>query len=446
MVLQRLLDAGLRAHPVKTRFFDAKTEYCGHAVSADGLHKLPAKVDAIRDAPQPTNVSQLRSFSWSGELLCSILAESVDNAASAQPIAAAQHLLALDWCLHCCFRRSETSNRIWLGVDAFPPGSTASCGKWCLARRPWHCSFSLHAWRNRAAHRLCFSHAEHRRAELQPDWQGSPWYCVEPQKVSYISVRSTLHAHHRSSAADSDLQPSQKSAVHDSRSPAAVCSPSRRIPVWHGLPENKWPWQCQQTVSPAHQQSCHRSRRGRWRCWNVSRVTVWSIACDRRASPSRNSLWPDLGCSVSSCPDRRLQRLHWPPAVLPSTLRAHFTSRMSSVGCTRHHSTLLATECLGRASQFALRYRAHEGTRSQLCVVAEDWPRHRVLCLLVQQLPSAPSPDTGEYSLEESTKSQDEQESISESAVEECCTERWYPLRDRKPVVRMNLWHSCFLP
>ena len=62
MVLQRLLDAGLRAHPAKTRFFDAKTEYCGHAVSADELHKLPAKVDAIRDAPQPTNVSQLRSF------------------------------------------------------------------------------------------------------------------------------------------------------------------------------------------------------------------------------------------------------------------------------------------------------------------------------------------------------------------------------------------------
>ena len=62
MVLQRLLDAGLRAHPAKTRFFNAKTEYCGHAVSADGLHKLPAKVDVIRDAPQLTNVSQHRSF------------------------------------------------------------------------------------------------------------------------------------------------------------------------------------------------------------------------------------------------------------------------------------------------------------------------------------------------------------------------------------------------
>ena len=62
MVLQRLLDAGLRAHPAKTRFVDAKTEYCGHAVSADGLHRLSAKVEAIRDAPQPINVSLLRSL------------------------------------------------------------------------------------------------------------------------------------------------------------------------------------------------------------------------------------------------------------------------------------------------------------------------------------------------------------------------------------------------
>ena len=48
--------------PCKDEILHAKTEYCGHAVSADGLHNLPAKVDAIRDAPQPTNVSQLRSF------------------------------------------------------------------------------------------------------------------------------------------------------------------------------------------------------------------------------------------------------------------------------------------------------------------------------------------------------------------------------------------------
>ena len=77
MVLQRLLDAGLRAYPAKTRFFDDKTEYCGHAVSADGLHKLPTKVDVIRDGPQPDQCQPTSKFSWSGELLCSILAEPV---------------------------------------------------------------------------------------------------------------------------------------------------------------------------------------------------------------------------------------------------------------------------------------------------------------------------------------------------------------------------------
>ena len=96
MVPQRLLDAGLQAHPVKTRFFDAKTEYCGHAVSADGLHKVARQ--GGRD-PRRSTADQCQptlKFSWSGELLCSILAESVDNAAPAQPIAAAQYLLALD--------------------------------------------------------------------------------------------------------------------------------------------------------------------------------------------------------------------------------------------------------------------------------------------------------------------------------------------------------------
>ena len=54
--------------------------------------------------------------------------------------------------------------------------------------------------------------------------------------------------------------------------------------------------------------------------------------------------------------------------------------------------------------------------------------------------PSTPvTPDIAEHSPEESTESQSEQELCSESAVEECVTERRYPLRDRKPVLRMNL-------
>ena len=59
--------------------------------------------------------------------------------------------------------------------------------------------------------------------------------------------------------------------------------------------------------------------------------------------------------------------------------------------------------------------------------------------LVLTALSQPSTPDTAEYSPEESTESQSEQELCSESAVEECVTERQYPLRDRKPVVRMNL-------
>ena len=61
-VLQRLEDAGLRANRLKCSFMQPKIEYCGHEVSENGLHKMKSKVDAIRHAPVPENVSQLRSF------------------------------------------------------------------------------------------------------------------------------------------------------------------------------------------------------------------------------------------------------------------------------------------------------------------------------------------------------------------------------------------------
>ena len=61
-VLQRLEDAGLRANRQKCSFLQPRIDYCGHEVSEDGLHKMQAKVDAIRQAPVPANVSQLRSF------------------------------------------------------------------------------------------------------------------------------------------------------------------------------------------------------------------------------------------------------------------------------------------------------------------------------------------------------------------------------------------------
>ncbi|KAJ8366188.1 hypothetical protein SKAU_G00150190 [Synaphobranchus kaupii] len=61
-VLSRLEEYGLRANKDKCEFFKDSIEYCGHIIDRHGLHKAQDKIDAVLKAPQPENVSQLRSF------------------------------------------------------------------------------------------------------------------------------------------------------------------------------------------------------------------------------------------------------------------------------------------------------------------------------------------------------------------------------------------------
>ena len=61
-VLQRLESAGVRLKRVKCSFMIPVVEYLGHSISAKGIQPVNGKVRAIRDAPRPQDVSQLRSF------------------------------------------------------------------------------------------------------------------------------------------------------------------------------------------------------------------------------------------------------------------------------------------------------------------------------------------------------------------------------------------------
>ena len=60
-VLDRIQSAGLKLKPQKCKFAQTEVEYLGH-VSADGVMTDPAKLQAVRDFPTPTNVKCLRSF------------------------------------------------------------------------------------------------------------------------------------------------------------------------------------------------------------------------------------------------------------------------------------------------------------------------------------------------------------------------------------------------
>ena len=61
-VLQRLQQYGIRAKRSKCTFMSESVEYLGHRVDASGLHTAASKVEAVRRAPQPCNVQELRSF------------------------------------------------------------------------------------------------------------------------------------------------------------------------------------------------------------------------------------------------------------------------------------------------------------------------------------------------------------------------------------------------
>lgn len=61
-VLKRLQQNGLRVKPEKCKFLQPSVEYLGHRIDASGVHTTMKKVEAIKRAPTPQDVQQLRAF------------------------------------------------------------------------------------------------------------------------------------------------------------------------------------------------------------------------------------------------------------------------------------------------------------------------------------------------------------------------------------------------
>ena len=59
-VLDHLDKAGLRARKEKCHFVPS-VSYLDHKINGEGLHPLPDKVQAIQEAPSPTNVQELKA-------------------------------------------------------------------------------------------------------------------------------------------------------------------------------------------------------------------------------------------------------------------------------------------------------------------------------------------------------------------------------------------------
>ena len=61
-VFSRLAKHNVKLKGAKCQFFQAKVKYMGHILSKQGISPVNSKLDAIRLAPRPKNVSWLRSF------------------------------------------------------------------------------------------------------------------------------------------------------------------------------------------------------------------------------------------------------------------------------------------------------------------------------------------------------------------------------------------------
>ncbi len=61
-VLARLETAGLKLKQSKCTFLQDSVTFLGHRIDADGLHPLPEKVQAVKDAPTPKSVTELKAY------------------------------------------------------------------------------------------------------------------------------------------------------------------------------------------------------------------------------------------------------------------------------------------------------------------------------------------------------------------------------------------------
>ena len=61
-VFSRLTKHNVKLNGAKCQFFQAQVKYMGHILSKQGISAVNSKLDAIRLAPRPKDVSQLRSF------------------------------------------------------------------------------------------------------------------------------------------------------------------------------------------------------------------------------------------------------------------------------------------------------------------------------------------------------------------------------------------------
>ena len=393
-VFRRLSEAGLRVNRLKCNFFQEHVEYCGHGVSARGLHKTPAKIDAISDARCPVNVTELRSFLG----LVNYYARFLPNLATTlHPLnELLQKGVEWRWTADCTtafdtVKAQIASDLVLTHFDSALPVRVASdASPYGLGAVLSH----VMPTGEERPDRVCISDTVSRRKELQSDRQRGTWNRLEHQEVPHLPLWSSVHADHRPSAAYSDFSSGETFTGDDGSQTTTIRTFSGWLSLQHRVSQDYRPRQCWWPVTSAAWQP-RRTHRQRCRRRGISCFAVRRAARYRWPSSSSNTTGPDVGCCLQRGAVWWLFGLCVTPVVHLSAQRAHDASRLCVVGCSCCCANQAASSSVARAAWNALRSCANEGASPKLRMVATDRCRHWKHCFCMHPVSGEPT-STGE--------------------------------------------------
>ena len=172
----------------------SQVHYLGHTVSSKGMQPTQDKVRAIRDAPAPTNIHQLKSFLG----LINFYAKFLPNLSTIlaplyvllQNVTPGPHVGPI--ATESISARQRPTPLLIVTCALLRTATVIACSR-CIALWTWRSTVPYNGRRIREANRLCIEVPDRDRTPLFAAGQGSPCHCFCSDQVSTIFTWSLFH-------------------------------------------------------------------------------------------------------------------------------------------------------------------------------------------------------------------------------------------------------------
>ena len=193
-VLSRLEKCGLKLKKAKCQFMTTEVVYLGHVITEQGIAATPMKVSAIVDAPQPRNVTELRSFLGMLNYYAKFIP---DLATLIHPLnELLQSHRPFKWTSECdnAFNAAKAELLAETVLTHYDVTKPLSLSMWCVTVWYRRCTFSYYGEWRRASCRFCLANPYSKWKELFTAAEGSAITSVWSAEVPQVHLWSALHS------------------------------------------------------------------------------------------------------------------------------------------------------------------------------------------------------------------------------------------------------------